>query len=123
VLVLTLIFQTLLAAKRRGSNVAVMTKAILFLGVPHEGTSASIVACLLSCAAYGRGSGGLLQYLSERSFAIHRLNSDFHDGFVNPNLHPQHKQPYISDLRESRPKGIGHFVLGQVRTLVEVRPN
>lgn len=91
-----------------------MTRGIIFLGVPHRGTYAALIASCLSCTAFFRGSSSNLhEFMSVDGPAILDLESDFYDAYVIP-YHPYQPQLYICDVLEMRPERIGKFSLGFV---------
>ncbi|KAF5676590.1 nb-arc domain-containing protein [Fusarium heterosporum] len=109
-----LLKKALLLAKSRSRDVAAMTKGIIFLGVPHRGTYASMIASCLSCMAFFRGSSSNLhEFMSVDGPAILDLESEFYDAYVIPD-HPYKPQPYICDVLEMRPERMGKLVLGTI---------
>ncbi|OTB18228.1 hypothetical protein K445DRAFT_244915 [Daldinia sp. EC12] len=109
-----LLKKALLLAKARSKNVAAMTKGIIFLGVPHQGSNAAFIASCLSCSAYFRGSSTtMLELMSADGSELLDLESEFYDAYVTQ-YHLEDIQPYIYDIVEKRPEKIGKFVLGWI---------
>ncbi len=91
-----------------------MTKAILFVGVPHRGTRFAQPAACVSCISYFRGSSSdLLQLMAVGSKDLQALESEFLDSFVVQHS-PNQTQPYIADVLELRPERLGPLSLGPV---------
>ncbi|KAI0844594.1 hypothetical protein F5Y00DRAFT_273920 [Daldinia vernicosa] len=109
-----LLKKALLLAKARSKDVATMTRGIIFLGVPHQGSNAAFLASCLSCLAYFRGSSStMLELMSVDGTELLDLESEFYDAYVTQ-YHFGDIQPYIYDIIEKRPEKIGKFVLGWI---------
>jgi hypothetical protein len=99
----------------RSSDVATLTRGILFLGVPHAGTNMAFKASLLSCTAYWRGSSStLLEYMAPEQPAVYALESDFYDAYINKHSNHEAPSPYVCDFLEMRSERVGRFALGVV---------
>ncbi|OTA62400.1 hypothetical protein K449DRAFT_52541 [Hypoxylon sp. EC38] len=109
-----LLKKALIFAKARSKDVAAMTKGIIFLGVPHQGSNAAIFASCLSCMAFFRGSSSyLLELMAVNGPSLLDLESEFYDAYVMQ-YHSEDTRPYICDILERRPERIGNLALGPV---------
>ncbi|UKZ80293.1 hypothetical protein TrVFT333_008050 [Trichoderma virens FT-333] len=91
-----LLKKALLLAKGRSEDVAAMTKGVMFLGVPHLGSSSE-----------------LLELLMMDGPALLDLESEFYDAYVD-RYRFRGFQPFICDFYEMRPERIGKLVLGSM---------
>ncbi|KAI1126623.1 hypothetical protein F5Y10DRAFT_209678 [Nemania abortiva] len=106
-----LLKQTLILAQLRSSPVAIMTRGILFLGVPHSGTRTAFSASLLSCTAYWRGSStALLEYMAPGSGHLMSLERKFYDIYAHA-YSASTSPPYICDFLEMRSEMFGRLAL------------
>jgi hypothetical protein len=106
----------------RSSDIATLTRGILFLGVPHGGTKAAFGAALLSCTAYWRGSSStLLEYMAPGHSAMVALESSFYDAYIKPRSRIDLSPPYVCDFIEMRSETFGRFTLWPVGLNAETR--
>ncbi|KAI1391345.1 uncharacterized protein F4822DRAFT_182777 [Hypoxylon trugodes] len=109
-----LLKKVLLLAKARPTDIASMTKGIIFLGVPHIGSRSAFFGSCLACMAYYRGSSSkLLQLMTIESHSLLDLESEFYDAYVT-RYHSEDVQPYICDIFERRPTKVGKLSLGPI---------
>ena len=112
--------QALIFAKARSKDVAAMTKGIIFLGVPHQGSNAAVFASCLSCMAFFRGSSSyLLELMAVNGPSLLDLESEFYDAYVMQ-YHSEDTRPYICDILERRPERIGNLALGPVSFVIHL---
>ncbi|KAK8131610.1 hypothetical protein PG984_008048 [Apiospora sp. TS-2023a] len=105
-----LLKQALIYAQIEGSDVALNTAGIMFLGVPHRGAPFAWVARLLACTAYWRGSSdALLNLMADQEIDLRELDSRFQKYFVQPTPRRSNCGPHIANFLEMRPDKLGGF--------------
>ena len=108
-------YKALVYAQSQGDDIALVTKGILFLGVPHYGASHTFVARLLACTAYWRGaSDTLLKLFSTDKGHLKELDDDFRGAFSQPRRHGKATGPHIANFLEMRPEKLGPLSLKEV---------
>jgi len=94
-----------------------MTRGILFLGVPHHGSRYSLLARLMACTAYWRGSStALLQFVAQGNKELRKLDDKFARIYAGRSGHKSNvgTEPYIANLIEMVPEGFGKISLSPV---------
>jgi hypothetical protein len=109
----------ILATTRSGRDqrIAERTKGIIFLGVPHFGTPSSILASLMACTSYWRGSStALLETISEANPALKELDAKFREIYIDGRHRPSLKieSPYMCNFLEMQPERFGRLSLAAV---------
>lgn len=97
-----------------------MTRGILFLGVPHHGSKYSLLARLMACTAFWRGSStALLQFVDQGNKELKTLDDRFARIYAGRSGHnsPVGAEPYIANLIEMVPEGFGKLSLSPVSCL------
>jgi hypothetical protein len=113
------LFKALLQAKLKDSDIARLTRGILFLGSPHEGSSLSIIGQLIACTGYWRGATTTLyQFLLRDNLQNLILDETFRSAFVpvGKDQKPSRHSPYVVDFREGRQEKRFGLYLGRVQS-------